>query len=76
MRLRWVNPYLVRIVLTSHKRNVKRQLLEPVEFALSQPSPGMWDAVLLTFREVGFSAEEQYLTKAKSQSLPTRLRFS
>ena len=28
----------------------------------------MWDTVLTSFREVGFSAEEQYLTKAKSES--------
>ncbi|WVQ81742.1 protein SEY1 [Cryptococcus sp. DSM 104549] len=48
------------------ERNVKRQLLEPVEVALSQPSSSMWDTVLETYKSVTESAEEAYLTKAKS----------
>ncbi|WWD03363.1 protein SEY1 [Kwoniella europaea PYCC6329] len=48
------------------ERNVKRQLLEPVEVALSQPSPKMWDTVLTTYKEVSEDAEGSYLSKAKS----------
>ncbi|ORY32882.1 RHD3/Sey1 [Naematelia encephala] len=48
------------------ERTVKRQLLEPVEVALSHPKPGMWDEILTKYREVGESAEEAYLSKAKS----------
>jgi hypothetical protein len=51
------------------QRQVKRQLLEPVEIALSQPTPGMWDTVLRTYRDVSKTAEETYLAKAKSQSI-------
>ena len=53
---------------------MKRQLLEPVEIALSQPSPGMWDTVMSTYRDIGTSAEEQYMLKAKSKfMLPVKL---
>ncbi|OCF74245.1 protein SEY1 [Kwoniella mangroviensis CBS 8886] len=48
------------------ERNVKRQLLEPVEVALSQASPKMWDTVLTTYKEVSEDAEGSYLSKAKS----------
>ncbi|WWC61965.1 protein SEY1 [Kwoniella dejecticola CBS 10117] len=48
------------------ERNVKRQLLEPVEVALSQPSVKMWDVVLKTYKEVSEDAERSYLTKAKT----------
>ncbi|WWC89135.1 protein SEY1 [Kwoniella dendrophila CBS 6074] len=48
------------------ERNIKRQLLEPVEVALSQPSPKMWDTVLKTYQSVSEDAEESYLTKAKA----------
>ncbi|ODN80608.1 protein SEY1 [Cryptococcus amylolentus CBS 6039] len=48
------------------ERNVKRQLLEPVEVALSQPSATMWDTVLQTYKEVSETAEKAYLAKAKS----------
>jgi hypothetical protein len=51
------------------QRQVKRQLLEPVEVALSQPTPGMWDTVLITYREVTKTAEDAYLAKAKSTFL-------
>ncbi|KAK4689287.1 protein SEY1, partial [Tremellales sp. Uapishka_1] len=48
------------------ERNVKRQLLEPVEIALSQPTTDMWDTVLKTYRDVTTTAEDTYLIKAKS----------
>ncbi|BEI94567.1 uncharacterized protein CcaverHIS019_0701390 [Cutaneotrichosporon cavernicola] len=48
------------------ERTVKRQLYEPVEIALSKPSPTMWDKVLSTYRDVTRSAEQSYLKKAKA----------
>ncbi|WWC69983.1 protein SEY1 [Kwoniella pini CBS 10737] len=48
------------------ERNVKRQLLEPVEVALSQPSVEMWNIVLKTYKQVNEDAEQSYLTKAKA----------
>ncbi|OCF39288.1 protein SEY1 [Kwoniella heveanensis CBS 569] len=48
------------------ERTAKRQLLEPVEVALSQPSAKMWDTVLKTYKQVSEDGEESYLTKAKS----------
>jgi hypothetical protein len=48
------------------ERTVRRQLLEPVEIALSKPSPTMWDKVLATYGDVTSSAEKSYLAKAKS----------
>ncbi|OXG29722.1 protein SEY1 [Cryptococcus neoformans] len=48
------------------ERNVKRQILEPVEVAMSQPTKTMWDTVLKTYSEVIGAAEETYLSKAKS----------
>ncbi|GFZ46730.1 Hydrolase acting on GTP to facilitate cellular and subcellular movement [Saitozyma sp. JCM 24511] len=48
------------------ERTVKRQLLEPVEIALSKPTPGMWDTVLSTYAKVSSHGEESYLAKAKS----------
>lgn len=48
------------------QRSIKRHLLEPVEIALSKPTPGMWDTVLTTYREVTDGAEASYLGKAKS----------
>ncbi|TXT04042.1 uncharacterized protein COLE_07739 [Cutaneotrichosporon oleaginosum] len=48
------------------ERTVKRQLYEPVEIALSKPSPTMWDKVLATYRDVTDSAEKSYLKKARA----------
>jgi len=48
------------------ERTVRRQLLEPVEVALSKPSPTMWDTVLKTYNDVTSSAEKTYLAKARS----------
>lgn len=48
------------------ERTVKRQLLEPVEIALSKPSSTMWDKVLTTYNDVTGSAVKSYLAKAKS----------
>lgn len=48
------------------ERTVRRQLLEPIELALSKPSTTMWDTVLKTYNDVTKSAERTYLTKAKS----------
>lgn len=48
------------------ERTVKRQLLEPVEIALSKPSPTMWDKVLSTYSDVTGSAQKTYLNKARS----------
>jgi hypothetical protein len=61
------------------QRTVKRQLLEPVEIALSKPTPGMWDTVLSTYAKVSSNGEESYLAKAKSEwdsSIPSELAFS
>ena len=51
------------------QRNGKRQLLEPVEVAMSKPTLEMWDVVLKTYRDVLDQAEESYLIKAKGESL-------
>ncbi|PPQ70293.1 hypothetical protein CVT25_014615 [Psilocybe cyanescens] len=48
------------------ERNIKKQLSEPVELHLNRPSKGMWDSILLTFREVLGKAEAAYLSKATS----------
>ncbi|KAH9485548.1 Dynamin-like GTPase that mediates homotypic ER fusion [Psilocybe cubensis] len=48
------------------ERNVKKQLSEPVELHLNRPSKGMWDSVLMTFRDVLGKAESAYLIKATS----------
>lgn len=50
------------------ERSVKKQLLEPVEVALSKPTPTMWDTVLATYRTVSATAEASYLSKANSES--------
>lgn len=47
------------------ERQVKKQLLEPVEVALSKPGPDMWETVLGTYTDVSQSAESSLLTKAK-----------
>ncbi|KAI0779450.1 root hair defective 3 GTP-binding protein [Fomes fomentarius] len=48
------------------ERNVKKQISEPVEVYLNQPTPDLWDKVLKVFRETLDKAESAYLTKAKS----------
>ncbi|KGB78728.1 protein SEY1 [Cryptococcus deuterogattii 99/473] len=48
------------------ERNVKRQILEPIEIATSQPTKTMWDIVLKTYSDVMEAAEEAYFSKAKS----------
>ncbi|TBU45789.1 protein SEY1 [Dichomitus squalens] len=48
------------------ERNFKKQISEPVDVYLNQPSPDMWDKVLKVFRETLDKAESSYLTKAKS----------
>ncbi|KAL1746547.1 RHD3/Sey1 [Schizophyllum fasciatum] len=48
------------------ERNFKKQIAEPVDVALNQPSPDMWDKVLKAFRQTLDKAEATYLTKAKS----------
>ncbi|KAL1411658.1 Dynamin-like GTPase that mediates homotypic ER fusion [Vanrija albida] len=53
-------------LVNNAERAVKRQLLEPVELALSKPSTTMWDKVLTTYRDVNGAAEKAYLSKAKS----------
>lgn len=65
-------------MLTGAQRTVKRQLLEPVEIALSKPTPGMWDTVLGTYAKVSSHGEESYLAKAKSEwkpHVPPKLAF-
>jgi hypothetical protein len=68
-RSRWVGEYCSQLagMLTMAQRTVKRQLLEPVEIALSKPTPGMWDTVLSTYAKVSSHGEESYLAKAKSE---------
>ena len=48
------------------QRNFKKQVSEPVELSLNQPTHDMWDKVLKTFRETLEKAESSYLAKAKS----------
>ncbi|WVO19367.1 protein SEY1 [Cryptococcus decagattii] len=48
------------------ERNVKRQILEPIEIAMSQPTKTMWDIVLKTYSDVMEAAEEAYFSRAKS----------
>ncbi|RDX47836.1 protein SEY1 [Lentinus brumalis] len=48
------------------ERNFKKQISEPVEVYLNQPSPDMWDKVLKVFRDTLDKAEAAYLAKAKS----------
>jgi hypothetical protein len=50
------------------ERAVKKQLLEPVEIALSKPEADMWETVLTTYRDVSSAAESSYLAKATSES--------
>ncbi|KAL7421956.1 Dynamin-like GTPase that mediates homotypic ER fusion [Cryptotrichosporon argae] len=53
-------------MINAIERTIKRQLLEPVEIALSKPSAGMWDLVLSAFKDVTATAEKSYLEKAES----------
>ncbi|KAF8904401.1 protein SEY1 [Gymnopilus junonius] len=53
-------------MLNQIERNIKRQISEPVELYLSRPSKGMWDEILLAFRDVLGKAESAYLSKAMS----------
>ncbi|TRM70209.1 RHD3/Sey1 [Schizophyllum amplum] len=48
------------------ERNFKKQIAEPLDVALNQPSADMWDKVLKAFRQTLDKAESSYLTKAKS----------
>ncbi|TFK53774.1 root hair defective 3 GTP-binding protein [Heliocybe sulcata] len=48
------------------ERNFKKQISEPVELYLNQPSGDMWDKVLKVFKETLEKAESTYLVKAKS----------
>ncbi|KAL0956809.1 hypothetical protein HGRIS_002922 [Hohenbuehelia grisea] len=48
------------------ERNFKKQVSEPVELALNKAAPGMWDSVLLAFKDTLDKAETTYLMKAKS----------
>jgi hypothetical protein len=48
------------------QRNIKKQVSEPVDIALSRATPDMWDKVLKTFRTSLDKAEAAYLSKAKS----------
>ncbi|EKM54659.1 uncharacterized protein PHACADRAFT_258654 [Phanerochaete carnosa HHB-10118-sp] len=48
------------------ERNFKKQISEPVDLHLTQPTPNMWDKVLVTFRDTLGKAESAYLVKAKS----------
>ncbi|PWN26932.1 root hair defective 3 GTP-binding protein [Jaminaea rosea] len=50
------------------ERNVKRDLAEPTELALSRPQPDMWDRILSNFSATLDKAEVAYLRKAKSFS--------
>jgi protein SEY1 len=48
------------------QRNFKRQILEPVELALNQPTSTMWDQVLRSFRRTLQESEASYLKRARS----------
>lgn len=45
---------------------MKRQLLEPVEVAMSHPKPSMWDDILETYTSATETGADAYLVKAKS----------
>jgi hypothetical protein len=53
-------------MINAIERNVKKQLGEPVEVALSRPSANMWDNLMITFKAVLAKAEKLYLSRAKS----------
>ncbi|PPR02965.1 hypothetical protein CVT26_004909 [Gymnopilus dilepis] len=53
-------------MLNQIERNIKRQISEPVELHLNRPSKGMWDEILLAFRDVLGKAEAAYSSKAQS----------
>ncbi|KAG6830062.1 hypothetical protein H0H92_002352 [Tricholoma furcatifolium] len=48
------------------QKNFKKHISEPVDLALNKAKPGMWDAILKTFKETLGKAEMTCLTKAKS----------
>ncbi|KAF5375608.1 hypothetical protein D9757_008542 [Collybiopsis confluens] len=48
------------------ERNFKKQISDPVELALNNGQPNMWDSVLTAFRDTLDKAESAYLTKAIS----------
>ena len=62
-------------LLTPPQRNFKRTISEPVEIALTKPTPDMWDKVLATFRKTLTKSEAAYLTKAKSWLSQSSLRL-
>ncbi|EJD03026.1 root hair defective 3 GTP-binding protein [Fomitiporia mediterranea MF3/22] len=53
-------------MINSIERALKKQISEPVELLLSSPTPGMWDKVLIAFRQTLDKAENLYLSKARS----------
>lgn len=53
-------------LVNSVERTVRRQLLEPVEIALSKPSSTMWDTVVKKYKDVTAASEKAYLAKARS----------
>ncbi|VDB95922.1 unnamed protein product [Peniophora sp. CBMAI 1063] len=48
------------------ERTVRKQIAEPVELALSKPTPDMWDKILTEYTQTLNKAEQNYLSKAKS----------
>lgn len=48
------------------QRTVRKQIAEPVELALSKPTPEMWDKILREYTQTLNRAEQNYLSKAKS----------
>ncbi|SNX82793.1 probable Protein SEY1 [Melanopsichium pennsylvanicum] len=48
------------------ERSFKKSIAEPVEIALNNPAPDMWDKVLVVFRTTLETAEATYMRKAKS----------
>ncbi|KAF9653272.1 protein SEY1 [Thelephora ganbajun] len=48
------------------ERSFKRSIFEPVEIALTKPTPDMWDKVLTAFRRILSKSEAAYLAKAES----------
>ncbi|KIY67094.1 root hair defective 3 GTP-binding protein [Cylindrobasidium torrendii FP15055 ss-10] len=48
------------------ERNFKKQITEPIELAMSTPSPDMWDRILKSFKSTLSKAESTYLIKARS----------
>ena len=56
-------------LVNTAERSIKRQLLEPVEVAMSKPIAGLWENIISKYQDVVEAAEYAYLAKAKGECL-------